>query len=65
MTEYSLSGFNQASAASLRARSARFTTKLADLALLCANRYRMIHARRRWLYLEQLRALLTTPGLPT
>jgi 5-methylcytosine-specific restriction protein A len=33
-------------------------TRLADLALLCANCHRMIHARRPWLELDQLRALL-------
>lgn len=36
------------------------TTKLADMALLCANCHRMIHARRPWLSLGQLRALLRT-----
>jgi hypothetical protein len=30
----------------------------ADLALVCANRHRMIHARRPWLTIETLRALL-------
>jgi len=34
------------------------TTKLTDLALLCANCHRMIHARRPWLSLDQLRNLL-------
>jgi 5-methylcytosine-specific restriction protein A len=33
-------------------------TRLADLALLCANCHRMIHARRPWLSLHELRALL-------
>jgi 5-methylcytosine-specific restriction protein A len=33
-------------------------TKLADLALLCANCHRMIHARRPWLTLDELRAHL-------
>lgn len=33
-------------------------TRLEDLALLCANCHRMIHAERRWLTLEELRALL-------
>jgi 5-methylcytosine-specific restriction enzyme A len=34
-------------------------TKLEDLALLCANCHRMIHARRPWLTLDELRQLLT------
>jgi 5-methylcytosine-specific restriction enzyme A len=34
-------------------------TKLADLHLLCANCHRMIHARRPWLTLDQLRACMT------
>jgi 5-methylcytosine-specific restriction protein A len=33
-------------------------TRLADLALLCANCHRMIHRRRPWLTLEQLRQVL-------
>jgi 5-methylcytosine-specific restriction protein A len=33
-------------------------TRLADLALVCANCHRMIHARRPWLTLPELRALL-------
>ena len=32
------------------------TTKLADLHLLGANCHRMVHARRPWLTLEQLKA---------
>lgn len=31
-------------------------TRLADLALLCANCHRMIHAKRPWLSLDELRA---------
>jgi len=34
------------------------TTKLCDLALVCANCHRMIHSARPWLELEELRALL-------
>lgn len=34
------------------------TTKLADLALLCANCHRMVHSAKPWLALEELRALL-------
>lgn len=34
------------------------TTKLDDLALLCANCHRMIHAQRPWLTVEELVALL-------
>ena len=33
-------------------------TSLADLALVCSNCHRMIHARRPWLTIDQLRALL-------
>jgi 5-methylcytosine-specific restriction protein A len=33
-------------------------TRLADLALVCANCHRMIHARRPWLTLDELRGLL-------
>jgi hypothetical protein len=33
-------------------------TKLADLALLCANCHRMIHRGRQWLTVEELRSLL-------
>lgn len=33
-------------------------TKAADLALLCANCHRMVHASKPWLTLEQLRALV-------
>lgn len=33
-------------------------TRLADLALVCANCHRMIHARRPWLSLDELRTLL-------
>jgi 5-methylcytosine-specific restriction protein A len=35
------------------------TTKLDDLAVLCSNCHRMIHARRPWLTIEQLRVLVT------
>jgi predicted HNH restriction endonuclease len=33
-------------------------TRLADLALVCANCHRMIHARRPWLTIVELRALV-------
>lgn len=33
-------------------------TRLTDLALVCANCHRMIHARRPWLTIEELRALV-------
>lgn len=33
-------------------------TKLSDLALLCANCHRMVHAKRPWLTIERLRDLL-------
>jgi 5-methylcytosine-specific restriction protein A len=34
------------------------TTKLSDLALVCANCHRMIHAARPWLEINELKALL-------
>jgi len=33
-------------------------TKIADLRLLCSNCHRMVHAKRPWLTMEQLKALL-------
>jgi 5-methylcytosine-specific restriction enzyme A len=33
-------------------------TKLEDLALLCANCHRMVHSRRPWLSLNELRAVI-------
>jgi 5-methylcytosine-specific restriction protein A len=36
------------------------TTKLADLALVCANCHRMIHRRAAWLTMDQLREVVTT-----
>jgi 5-methylcytosine-specific restriction protein A len=33
------------------------TTSLEDLALVCANCHRMIHAQKPWLSIEELRAL--------
>lgn len=38
--------------------SGRRTTTVADLALLCSNCHRMIHYRRPWLTVEQLRSLV-------
>jgi 5-methylcytosine-specific restriction protein A len=38
-------------------------TKLEDLALICANCHRMIHARRPWLTMDELRALFTNTCL--
>lgn len=34
------------------------TTKAADLALLCANCHRMVHSKRPWLSIEELKDLL-------
>ncbi|WP_249976046.1 HNH endonuclease [Vreelandella olivaria] len=34
-------------------------TKLSDLALLCANCHRMVHAKRPWLTIEQLQKIVT------
>ena len=39
-------------------QSAGQKTRLADLALVCANCHRMIHARRPWLGIDDLRVLL-------
>ena len=33
-------------------------TKVSDLALLCANCHRMVHAKRPWLSLVELKALI-------
>jgi 5-methylcytosine-specific restriction protein A len=33
-------------------------TKLSDLAVLCANCHRMVHARRPWLTMDELKALV-------
>jgi HNH endonuclease len=33
-------------------------TKIGDLKLLCSNCHRMVHARRPWLTIEELRAIL-------
>ncbi|WP_239950773.1 HNH endonuclease [Dyella terrae] len=35
------------------------TTKLSDLAMLCANCHRVVHSKRKWLTLEQLQQLLS------
>jgi 5-methylcytosine-specific restriction protein A len=37
-------------------------TKLSELAILCANCHRMIHAKRPWLTMEALKALVRTPA---
>ena len=36
-------------------------TRLTDLALVCANCHRIIHVRRPWLSIEQLRAMVGSP----
>ncbi|MHA7286576.1 HNH endonuclease [Arthrobacter sp. MDT3-44] len=36
------------------------TTRLQDLALLCANRHRMIHRGNPWLTPNELRAMLSS-----
>lgn len=38
------------------------TTKLADLVVLCANCHRMVHARRPWLTMDELREILAQNG---
>ena len=35
------------------------TTRLEDLALLCSNCHRMVHARRPWLTVDDLKSLLS------
>ncbi|HBN30592.1 MAG TPA: hypothetical protein DD416_05065 [Rhodobacteraceae bacterium] len=35
-------------------------TKLSDLALVCPNCHRMIHAKRPWLTIDELRSLIKT-----
>ncbi|MFZ4685379.1 MAG: HNH endonuclease [Hyphomonadaceae bacterium] len=42
--------------------SAERTTRLADMALLCANCHRMVHARAPWLSVDELRAAIVTSG---
>jgi 5-methylcytosine-specific restriction protein A len=37
-------------------------TRLSDLALLCANCHRVVHAGRHWLTIEELRSLIKTGG---
>ena len=37
-------------------------TRLKDLALLCANCHRMIHVRRPWLSVEELRVMMNAAG---
>ncbi len=34
------------------------TTKLEDLALLCANCHRVVHSSRKWLTVEQVKQLV-------
>jgi len=34
-------------------------TKLADLSLICANCHRMVHSKKPWFSIEQLRAILS------
>jgi len=37
-------------------------TKLRELALLCTNCHRMIHAKRPWLTMDELKSLVRTPA---
>jgi hypothetical protein len=37
-------------------------TKLEDIALVCSNCHRMLHRRRPWLQMDQLKQLLVFPG---
>jgi 5-methylcytosine-specific restriction protein A len=39
-------------------------TKIQDLALVCANCHRMLHRKRPWLSIEQLKQLLQSQHLP-
>lgn len=43
----------------LHTLDAKGKTKLSDLALLCANCHRMVHAKRPWLTIEQLQKIVT------
>ena len=43
--------------------TAKGRTRLEDLALVCANCHRMIHARRPWLTVEQLRDVVRQHGV--
>lgn len=45
----------------LETLQANAKTKLSELALLCANCHRMIHARRPWLTMDELMALVRAP----
>lgn len=40
-------------------------TKESDLALLCSNCHRLIHSRRPWLSVDELKAILEARALPT
>jgi 5-methylcytosine-specific restriction protein A len=40
-------------------------TRMADLMLLCANCHRMIHARRPWWSLQELRSAIAASGAIT
>lgn len=40
------------------------TTRLADLAIVCANCHRMLHRSAPWLSVDELRAILAATGLP-
>jgi 5-methylcytosine-specific restriction protein A len=42
----------------LSALAGQKRTKLSDLALLCANCHRMVHARRDWLTMDQLKQII-------
>jgi 5-methylcytosine-specific restriction protein A len=37
-------------------------TKLSELAILCANCHRMVHAKRPWLTMDELKALIRAPA---
>jgi 5-methylcytosine-specific restriction protein A len=43
----------------------RAHTRISDMALLCANCHRMVHRRRPWLRMQQLRSLLLNKMVPS
>ncbi|HCQ46648.1 MAG TPA: HNH endonuclease [Achromobacter sp.] len=39
------------------------TTKVVDLVLLCSNCHRVVHSRRKWLTIDQVKAAMTSSEL--
>lgn len=40
-------------------------TKLSELAILCSNCHRMVHAKRPWLTMDELKAIVRRPAEPS